>query len=194
MPLFRRKTRPDTSTSGLAGAPTQASASPKRWDIDAIRAEWPEKSPTDEDLLAWRNGNRMYEEGSSPVHVVNLAEYMSREMRHALYGGTRLSPEDTAEGIRRMLELLARTPSDPPFWAEFAHSLVRLAFAIVRLNGWQPAELGGDGTVAFTAVSDNPDLFDAAIRDAGTPEGAGIRHFFTAQGDGSDPAAALDDQ
>jgi hypothetical protein len=180
MPLFRRKTRTDTSSaSEVGGVPSEAGANPNRWDIDAISAEWPQASPSDDDLLAWRNGNRMYEEGQPPVHVVNLAEYMSREVRHALYGATRLSRVDTAESLRRMLELLARTPTDPPFWTEFAHRLVRLVFAIVRLNGWQPAELGGDGTVSFTAVDGNPELFDAAMRDTGTPHGEAISRFFT---------------
>ena len=94
---------------------------------------------------------------------------------------TLVAARATAESLRRMMELLARTPSDPPFWAEFAHRLVRLVFAIVRLNGWQPAELGGDGTVAFTALDGNPELFDAAMRDVDTPHGQSISRFLTAE-------------
>jgi hypothetical protein len=134
----------------------------------AIDDEWPRRSPSDDDLVGWRNGMRLYEQGPAPMQVVNVAEYLSREVGHDLYTQCRLPDDQIVESLRRMLEMLARTPEEPDFWLDAAQGLVRLCFAVIRRRGWQPRELHGDGTLDFKAVAENRRVFEGAI-EGGLP-------------------------
>lgn len=183
MPLFGRKKESDASAKAGGGA----RVSDTDWsDLDNVRAEWPSSVPNDDDLIGWQNGFRIYEQGMPPnndippLQMFNIAEYMSRELRHAVYGKSRLTPEQTVETIGRVLDLLARTPFGAVDWLEpeLAYGLIRLAFAIAKLNGWQPVELGGDGTIPSGLMSARPELSEGALSHTGVAPGDAVRSFF----------------
>jgi hypothetical protein len=181
MALFKR--RPQVAREGQTSSQNpearQSTISDIDWsDLDNVRAEWPNSSfEHDADLLAWRNGMRMADEDEFPAQRFNEAEYMTRALRHHLYGDGPLSDADVLASVQLVLDLVERFTSLPyeGFYDEFIPKIRRLPLAIIKQRGWQPAHLGGDGSV--TLPLDTPGIV-AALACVQAPDGRHLEHFF----------------
>lgn len=183
MGLFRRK---EFSSAGLA-QPSVNDDGPWRpeiipsttdWrDVANIKAEWPIKSSdVDQDLLGWRNGMRMALQDEIPGQRFNQAEYITRGLRYRLYGGSPLTDDEAAESVQLVLQQLHRAPAAMmESLSEFVPRLVRLALAIMRERGWQPADLGGSGRIRVTL---NTPLVLSAIATTAAPNADYLGYFF----------------
>lgn len=185
--MFRRKRR---DTDPGEGVPTSSSTPTRRFpededptltdwaDLDAIRAEWPQERFESDDRLGYDNGIRLSgDPGMPPLQRLNYAEYITRGLRHALYDNVLVSREEAAIGARTILELLEPAPEpDSPIEYFIRRRSIRLALALAKLNGWQPVELGGDGTVPVSP--DSPVVVDA-IRFGPVPDSESVRRFFS---------------
>ena len=77
--------------------------------------------------------------------------------------------------ILQLLEI----PAEPAFLAEFAPRLSRLALTVIREHGWQPQELGGDGSVTDEILGARRDgLVLYSARCAGVRPEDTWREFF----------------
>jgi hypothetical protein len=147
-------------------------------DLDTIRAEWPEDKFESQDRLGYDNGIRLSgDPGMPPLQRLNYAEYITRGLRHALYDDGLVSRDEAAIGVRTILEVLEPAPGpDSPIAFYLRRRSVRLALALAKLNGWQPVELGGDGTVVINSAS--PIIVDA-IRFGPVPDSESVQRFFS---------------
>ena len=165
MALFgKRKDTVPTHRPPQAATPQYASASSlpqpsTDWtDVANVKAEWQGSNlQTREDgLLGWSNGTRLFAEGPIPPQRLNVAEYITRGLAHHLFQPI-LSDADALLACKRVLTLVDQIPSEPAFMAEFGPRLSRLALTIVREQGWQPSELGGDNSVTAEILQARPD-------------------------------------
>jgi hypothetical protein len=181
MALFKRK---EGSKSLLAAdaaprSPESATISEVDWSDPAnICAEWPQNQfDLDQDRLAWRNGMRMADQDEFPAQRFNEAEYMTRALRHHLYGSGPLSDVEVLISSQRVLHLLDLYTSAPyPDWADqFIPKIRRLPLAIIRQRSWQAEHLGGNGTAQIDLES--PGII-RAIACVQAPNGRYLEHFF----------------
>lgn len=113
----------------------------------------------------------------APLQRVNYAEFITRGLRHALHGDGLLSDDEAAIGAGTILEVLEPAPEpDSSIALYIRRRSVRLAMALAKLNGWQPVDLGGDGTVPVNALS--PIVLDA-IRYGPVRDTESVRRFFS---------------
>lgn len=153
MPLFGRRrdgeaaansaqARPALATSAGMPEPTQDWTDPQ-----TIRAEWEgQVQGNDDGMLGWRNGTRMFEEGLVPAQTLNVAEYLTRGLSYHLFDPI-LTDQQAKVAAQRVLGLIDQVPSEPAFLAQFAPRISRLALTVAREKRWQPASLGGDGSI-----------------------------------------------
>jgi hypothetical protein len=143
-----------------------------------ICAEWPQSQlDADSDLLAWHNGMRMADQDEYPAQRFNEAEYMTRALRHELYGVGLLSDSDVLVSSQRalhLIELFTTAPYDD-WMDEFIPRVRRLPLSIIRQRGWQAPHLGGDGSVHMDL--DTPGL-RSAIACTQAPSGRYLEYFF----------------
>jgi len=163
MGLFRRSSpepeprRHEPPVSPLASASTLPQPTEDWSELENVRAEWAGQLMSERDgLLGWTNGMRMFDEPHPPAQILNIAEYMTRGLAHQLFVPL-LSDADALRTCRRVLTLVDQVPAEPAFVAEFGPRLARLALTIIRERGWQPRELGGDGSVTDEIASARPD-------------------------------------
>ena len=163
MGLFRRSSpepeprRHEPPVSPLASASTLPQPTEDWSELENVRAEWAGQLMSERDgLLGWTNGMRMFDEPHPPAQILNIAEYMTRGLAHQLFVPL-LSDADALRTCRRVLTLVDQVPAEPAFVAEFGPRLARLALTIIRERGWQPMELGGDGSVTDEIASARPD-------------------------------------
>lgn len=146
-------------------------------DVENIKAEWPiTNADVEEDLLGWRNGMRMAVQDEAPGQRFNEAEYITRGLRYSLYEGSPLTDDEAAESVRLVLQQLHRAPvATMEMMSVFVPKLVRLALAVMRERGWQPAELGGTGRVNLDL---NTPIVLSAIATTASPDGDYLQYFF----------------
>lgn len=144
-----------------------------------VRAEWQgQLEGEDEGLLGWRNGMRLFEGEFPPGQAMNIAEYMTRGLGYHLFTPV-ISDADAAITARRILQLVDAVPAEPPFLAEFAPRLSRLALTIIREKGWQATALGGDGSITDEIVGARSDgLVVYSAQCPGVTADATWPHFF----------------
>jgi hypothetical protein len=140
-------------------------------NLEAVLAEWRE----DPEPPDWGRAMEMFEEGPVPAQRLNVAEYLTRRLKLALFDRTALPDELTAEVCRRVLVLLANVPSEPAWQRQFVPRLARLPLAIMRDRGWQPVRYGGDGTVEAD-IDIAP--IEAAVATSKAPDGNYLAYFF----------------
>lgn len=177
VPLFRRSRSVQPSPARAVEPPPIPDTD---WaDPEAVLAEWRNNTePSD-----WGGAMQMFDEGPIPAQRLNVAEYLTRRLKYYLFDDNEMPDELAAEACRRALVLLSDVPLEPDFIADshrqFGPKLIRLPLAIMRQHGWQPAEYGGDGTVAV-------DLKATPIREAVAtticPDGDYVRYFFSGEG------------
>jgi hypothetical protein len=190
MGLFSRRSSkhyvPTSSTQPrdsiqLASAGSLPEPSVDQSDTAKVRAEWEtELQGREQGILGWRNGTRMFGEDPIPAQRVNVAEYLTRGLAYHLFSPV-LSDQDALIAARNVLHLVDRIPAEPAFAVEFGPKLSRLALTIIRENRWQPAELGGDGSVVGEIVDARRDgLVVYSARCPGVPVDRTWQTFFAA--------------
>lgn len=114
-----------------------------------------------------------------PGQRFNEAEYITRALRHHLYGAGPLTDDDVAQSIRLVLQQLHRAPAHVmDMMSEFVPKIVRLALTIMRERGWQPSRLGGSGRIDMEL--DTPIVL-SAIATTAAPMGDYLGYFFGAK-------------
>lgn len=146
-------------------------------DRDAIRAEWPSAKFDSDDRMGYDNGMRLSQDASMPpAQRNNFAEYITRGLRHALYDDGLLSNDEIMSGAMTIFSLLENAPTPESKISLYVQRLsVRLALAVVKIHGWQPQPLGGDGSVPISPTS--PVVVDA-IRYQGVDDSVAVARFF----------------
>ena len=107
-----------------------------------IRAEWATQlEGPEQGRLGWTNGMRMFHEDAIPAQMLSAAEYITLWL-----GLPPVHPRSHREAVdasRAVLSLIDRVSAEPAWALPFAPRLARLALAVIRINGWQSAALGG---------------------------------------------------
>lgn len=179
MAFFKRKTTQQNASPPAVRQSAPAQPSEVDWaDPESIRTEWPqEQLDLDADLLGWRNGMQMAAEDEFPAQRFNEAQYMTRALRHHLYGSGPLSDADALATVDLVLDLLDRfTQADyPDSYDKYIPRIRRLPLTIIRERGWQPSHLGGDGRsrADFSAPG-----IASAVATIHAPKGKYLEHFF----------------
>ncbi len=127
--------------------------------LDQVRREWPlDGADRDADVQAWRLGTGLYEdddEDEDDGTLLRAGDLMALAVRHHLHGEDVLRDDDLAVTVHSLL-FAATTPlpgtSRVPAGAS---RLVRLALAVVKQRGWQPASRGGNGQIAAELFEDD---------------------------------------
>ncbi|MFD0521295.1 hypothetical protein [Paractinoplanes durhamensis] len=147
MSVFRRRAEPPPGARITSAPPAPA----LDWsEDDRIRAEWPpgQLEGAAGGRLGWGNGMALYEQNPAPGQYLNIAEYLTRGLAYTYLGKPLISDAQAAESVRRILHLIsALPPGGPAVLDHIAARLARLALAVTRQKGWQPASLGGDGQI-----------------------------------------------
>lgn len=117
-------------------------------EVENVRREWPaEDLERDADLAAWRQGNQIYEANDDYASMMRAGGLMSRALRHSLYGDRLLPESDLFETTHRVLFSSAFPPPDGRTLLPEAAAQLRLALTIVKKEGWQSLEHGGNGAM-----------------------------------------------
>jgi hypothetical protein len=166
MAFFGRKRTVDSAP--LAGAPvsrppaTRANSVAVPLDLAGVKAEF---ESTVED--GFSQGWEMFENPLlEPTQRCNAAEYLTRSLRAELHsrGSSGLGQDKIREGCRRTVILAGRTPHEPSWQDQFAKKYLRLGIILIKVNGWHPAEFGGDGSIKLADLDvERTDLLIAAI-------------------------------
>lgn len=182
MGIFNRKRSAASSGGSGASSPSgggdglqfnwSAKADPA--DLDNVRSEWNMENSDYQDPRAWGNGMRLFETGP-PAQQFNAAEYMSRGFCNVLFDPNHMDDESVAVTIERMLLVFDRGPITDDLHAEMAAKRIRLALAVLRERGWQPAALGGNGRMNVSL--DTPRIRASLSCDGVAPEKS-LEHFF----------------
>lgn len=177
-PSVHEARAPEPLASGRVSAPPAPRPVPDiDWaDPESVFAEW----RNDTEAPDWGAAMRMFDEGPPPGQRINVAEYFTRRLKLCLFDRSSLPEHVTAEVARRILVLLVDVPTEPDWIRDahlrFAPKLVRLALAIMRDRGWQPAKYGGNGYVEFDDV-DHP-VIAGAVATTRAPDGRYLAYFF----------------
>lgn len=184
MPFFgkRRETPSRPAAAASRGYATAASLPEPSGDwtiLENIRSEWENQlEGTDQGRLGWSNGTRMFQEGVIPGQKSNVAEYITRGLAYHLFTPI-LTDADALVASRRVLTLVDEIPAVDAFFARFGPKAARLALAVIREKGWQPASLGGDDSVTDEILGARPDgLVVYAARSRGVLAEDAWKHFF----------------
>ena len=124
--------------------------------VDEVRREWPlDDAEPDADVQAWRRGAELYEDDDRYDATMRAGDLMARAVRYHLHGADVLRDDDLAVSVQSLL-FAATTPApDGAPATPQARRLARLALAVITLQGWQPAHLGGDGQVPAGLFADD---------------------------------------
>jgi hypothetical protein len=154
----------------LSSVPGSAQIPDTDWaDPEAILAEW----RNDSSELDSGNAMQMFE-ADVPYERHNVGEYLSRELKGALFDRTWIG-DSTAEMCRRVLLSLSRIPPEFDFFPESTPRLIWLPLAIMRDRGWQLERYGGDGRVPVDL--DVPPIV-GAVATSCAPDGRYLDYFF----------------
>lgn len=126
------------------------------------------------DPRAWGNGMRLFDAGP-PAQRFNAAEYMSRGFCNVLFNPDFMDDESVAVTIERMLLVFNTCPITHDIEAKIASKRIRLALAVLRERGWQPAAQGGSGRMNLDL--DTPRI-RASLSCEGVPPQVSLERFF----------------
>lgn len=142
---------------------------------EVVLAEWRD----DPEAPDWGAAMEMFDEGRLPVQRFNVAEYLTRRLKLALFDRSTMPDDLTAEVCRRVLIILSEIPTEPLWMADlhrkFGPRLIRLPLALIRDRGWQPVRYGGDETVR---VDLDVAPIASAVATTHAPDGEYLRYFF----------------
>ncbi len=116
--------------------------------VDSIRGEWPVgELDADNDLAAWRAGQRVYEANDDYRSMMQAGALMCQALQHELYGQGILAGSDLPETVHSVLFASITAPPDGWTLTDQASRQIRLAMTVMKKHGWQPAAMGGNGAM-----------------------------------------------
>lgn len=148
-------------------------------DVENVRREWPaEDLDPDADLAAWRDGNQVYEANEDYGSMMKAGALMARALRHSLYGDGLFAKADHMQTTHRVLFSSAFPPPDGRTLLPEAAAQLRLALTIVKKEGWQSREHGGDGAMSEFLQACWPILGCAVAPAPERPWEGDLKRFF----------------
>lgn len=179
MALFGRKkpTQVYAPPPSRPAGPATGSPRPIPRDLAGVKAEW--KAEPEE---GFSQGWAFFDKPDLPAgQNVNGAEYLTRGLRAELHnpGALQQNTDTIREGCRRTIILAGRTPREIAWQSETASMCIRLGLMLTKVNGWQPTQYGGDGSITDADLDvDRPDLLVAAIAPETSQPSEALRAFF----------------